>query len=180
MDNKVIEEEKQVSEYEDEYYEEEESEEEEDESVTRSERDRKRAGAHERAKIDELQKIRQIVESQQKIPKIIIIKDEYGIEQEYEVLEESEEEGSIDLSVNRKEGDMSLRIKHNGPHSRRTDESYTDDEGQHHKRMQRVVIEGNAEESVEYYEEVIEESEEESDAMDNDHLRDLQINNVAQ
>ena len=45
--------------------------------------------------------------------------------------------------------------------------------------MQRVVIEGNAEESVEYYEEVIEESEEESDAMDNDHLRDVQVNKIA-
>ena len=95
------------------------------------------------------------------------------------MLEESEEENSIDLSVSRKDGDMSLRVIKRGPHSRRTDESYTDDEGQHHKRMQRVVIEGNAEESVEYYEEVIEESEEESDAMDNDHLRDVQINDIS-
>jgi len=41
-----------------------------------------------------------------------------------------------------------------------------------------VLIE-NAEESVEYYEEVIEESEEESDALDNDHLRNVQVNNIA-
>ena len=68
-------------EYEEEYYEEEEeSEIEEDESMTRSERERKRLGAHEKAKVDEMQKLRQIVESQQKIPKIIIIKDEYGVE----------------------------------------------------------------------------------------------------
>ena len=50
-------------ELEEEYYEEEESEEEEDDSVTRSEKERQRLGAHERAKIDEMQKLRQIVES---------------------------------------------------------------------------------------------------------------------
>ena len=82
-----------------------------------------------------MSKLRQIVESQQKIPKIIIIKDEYGVEQEYEVLEESEEENSIDLSVSRKEGELSLRVVKRGPHSRETDESFTDDEGRHHKRV---------------------------------------------
>ena len=95
------------------------------------------------------------------------------------MLEESEEEGSIDLSVSRKDGDTTLRIIKRGPHSRRSDESYTDDEGHHHTKTQKVIIDGNAEESVEYYEEVIEESEEESDVLDNDHLRDVQINNVA-
>ena len=130
------------------------------------------------AKLDEMSKLRQIVESQQKIPKIIIIKDEYGVEQEYEVLEESEEEKSIDLSVSRKEGQMSLRVVKRGPHSRETDQSFTDDEGRHHKRVERIFIEGNAEESVEYYEEVIEESEEESDAMDNEHLRNVAVGNL--
>ena len=75
---------------------------------------------------------------------------------------------------------MSLRVIKRGPHSRETDESFTDEEGRHHKRVQRVLIEGNAEESVEYYEEVIEESEEESDAMDNDHLRNVAVNDPVQ
>ena len=49
-----------------------------------------------------MQKIRRIVESQAKIPRIIIIKDQYGVEQEYEVLEESEEEeNSVQLSMSR-------------------------------------------------------------------------------
>ncbi len=54
---------------------------------------------------DSMQKIKRIVESQARIPRIIVIKDQHGIEQEYEVLEESEEEeNSVNLSVNLRSG----------------------------------------------------------------------------
>ena len=64
-----------------------------------------------------MQKIKRIVESQARIPKIIVIKDQHGNEQEYEVLEESEEEeNSVNLSVNLRsgDGDRNIKVKNNG------------------------------------------------------------------
>ena len=93
-------------EYGDEYYEEEEEEEEEEKKapvgqVATSQK-------HETMSSDSMDKIRRIVESQSKIPRIIVIKDAQGIEQEYEVLEESEEEEdatSVNMSVLGPNGD---------------------------------------------------------------------------
>lgn len=60
---------------------------------------------------DEIQKIKQIVESRPKIPRVIIIRDQNGIEQEYEVFEESEEESSVNMSAVRSDGELrSLRV----------------------------------------------------------------------
>ena len=64
-----------------------------------------------------MSKIRRIVESQAKIPRIIIIKDAHGVEQEYEVLEESEEEDDAasvtNLSISRG-GDQNYRVVSKG------------------------------------------------------------------
>jgi len=103
------------------------------------------------AKRQELEKLRNLVENNQPIPKIIVIKDENGVEQEYEVLEESEEEDS----------NLSLRLR----------ESRGSDSG---SRRSGVKIKKNGldtDQSIEYYEEIIEESEEESDSQDLGSLR---------
>lgn len=108
-------------------------------------------------------KIKKIVESQARIPRIIVIKDQHGMEQEYEVLEESEEEedisGSVNLSVSHIDGqDRNLKVLNKG--ERQGDQQLS--------TRRRVLIEGEdmGDESF-YIEEIIEESEEESDEMDN-------------
>lgn len=109
-------------------------------------------------------KIKKIVESQARIPRIIVIKDQSGAEQEYEVLEESEEEedisGSVNLSVSRTDGqDRNLKVLNKGERGQGEQQLST---------RRRVLIEGEdmGDESF-YIEEIIEESEEESDEMDN-------------
>ena len=145
--------------YGDEYYEEEE-EEEEDEKANKPQQP---ADKFETVSSDSMQKIRKIVESQAKIPRIIVIKDQHGIEQEYEVLEESEEEddladGSINLSVSLGRDTKNLKVTSKG-RTTGTDELSS---------RRRVLIDGDdmGDESF-YIEEIIEESEEESDEMDN-------------
>ena len=117
-----------------------------------------------------MQKIKQIVESQARIPRIIVIKDQYGMEQEYEVLEESEEEeGSINLSVSRQEGEKHLKVLNKGERLDGADNMST---------RRRVQIDGDnlGDESF-YIEEIIEESEEESDEMDT-HLSQVQVQSL--
>ena len=110
-------------------------------------------------------KIKRIVESQAKIPRIIIIKDQYGVEQEYEVLEESEEEeNSVQLSISRDGeglmGDRSFKVINKGIREENKD-------GMPSTQRRRVMIDGDdiGDESF-YIEEIIEESEEESDDLD--------------
>ena len=118
---------------------------------------------------DSMSKIKRIVESQAKIPRIIIIKDAQGIEQEYEVLEESEEEedvlsgGLANISISRSGTNIeqNLKIVNKGQPAAQMEDGMSS--------RRRVLIEGDGnlgDESF-YIEEIIEESEEESDEMDN-------------
>lgn len=106
---------------------------------------------------DSMDKIRRIVESQAKIPRIIVIKDIHGVEQEYEVLEESEEEEdgvSVNLSILGPGGDeKNLKVFNRGMPN-----------GGGESMRRRVLIDGETlgDESF-YIEEIIEESEEETD-----------------
>ena len=112
---------------------------------------------------DSMSKIKRIVESQARIPRIIVIKDQHGIEQEYEVLEESEEEedGSVaNLSVSRGGNEHNLRINSKG-------QPVPQEEGQSTRRRVLIEGDGNLGDESFYIEEIIEESEEESDEMDN-------------
>lgn len=142
-------------EYGDEYYEEEE---EEEEVVPIKPAVSKQAAVqdkHETQSSDSMQKIKRIVESQNKIPRIIIIKDQFGVEQEYEVLEESEEEeNSVALSISGLDGlERSIRVTNKGASSKENLSS-----------RRRIQIEGQGFDDESFYiEEIIEESEEESD-----------------
>ena len=125
---------------------------------------------------EEIQKIKQIVESRPKIPRVIIIRDQNGIEQEYEVFEESEEESSVNMSAVRSDGELrSLRVIKRGEiqnfeHSGGLSEDLSSSARKRKRVM--VDIESAIEESF-YIEEVIEESEEESDSLDDLHKRDI-------
>ena len=143
-------------EYGDEYYEEEEEEEEPEDPQQQQNKPKPQDAISN----DTCSKLKRIVESQPRIPRIIIIKDSFGVEQEYEVLEESEEEedieGSINMSVSRHDGqDQSLKFVNKGQ------------PGEQLSTRRRVLIEGeNMGDESFYIEEIIEESEEESDEMD--------------
>lgn len=97
-----------------------------------------------------------MVEKNQPIPKVIIIKDEQGLDQEYEVLEESEEEES---SQDLRGIDLSQFRPSESPHSNINLRPLSSAKGQIKIATAQDNIE---EESYEYYEECIEESEEES------------------
>ena len=99
------------------------------------------------------------------------------MEQEYEVFEESEEESSVNMSAVRSDGELrSLRVIKRGEiqnveHSGGLSEDLSSS-ARNRKRVM-VDIESAIEESF-YIEEVIEESEEESDSLDDLHKRDIQ------
>lgn len=110
----------------------------------------------------ELKRLQELVENNKAIPEIIILKDEYGVEQEYEVLVESEEFNTSYLGSSQgTETKRSVKLR-----LRKSHESLTDSEGVHRrvKIVSEYEIPSNA--SCEYFEEVIEESEEESDFQD--------------
>lgn len=115
---------------------------------------------HEAATNFELQRLQQLLESNQVIPEVIILKDEFGVPQEYEVLVESEEFdtsylGSSQGSQTRRSVKLKLRKSH---------ESIVDSEGNRQKIKVVSEFDIPSDASCEYYEEVIEESEEESDS----------------
>lgn len=90
-----------------------------------------------------------------------MIKDQQGVEQEYEVLEESEEEensvSNLNFSVLKGEKEQNFKIKNNGVR-----------DGEQISTRRRVMIDGEGMDDESFYiEEIIEESEEESDEMDN-------------
>jgi len=83
------------------------------------------------------------------------------VEQEYEVLEESEEEensvSNLNFSVLKGEKEQNFKVKNNGVR-----------DGEQISTRRRVMIDGEGMDDESFYiEEIIEESEEESDEMDN-------------
>lgn len=83
------------------------------------------------------------------------------MEQEYEVLEESEEEensvSNLNFSVLKGEKEQNFKVKNNGVR-----------DGEQISTRRRVMIDGEGMDDESFYiEEIIEESEEESDEMDN-------------
>ena len=85
------------------------------------------------------------------------------MEQEYEVLEESEEEensvSNLNFSVLKGEKEQNFKVKNNGVR-----------DGEQISTRRRVMIDGEGMDDESFYiEEIIEESEEESDEMDNNY-----------
>ena len=109
---------------------------------------------------------------------MIVIKDAKGVEQQYEVFEESEEEASVTVSVDRQliygeDGTVNLNV--------RKSTRGEGEDSQVTSNRKRVMIEGDNFDNESFFiEEIIEESEEETDEEEGFSLpQSVQVQNLA-